>query len=104
MATIDQLLGKFHSIDVTMKSLTDDEDLDWPTKPLHSAHHQQVSEVGDLHQTYIWLNKGEIMANIELLMVAMQEQVLPARQLRTQMYYIRNDSTCTLCKDAPETI
>ncbi|XP_067944992.1 uncharacterized protein [Watersipora subatra] len=52
----------------------------------------------------MWLNKGNLTANTESLVVAAQEQVLPTRQLQTKIYHTRNDPGCRLCKDTPETI
>ena len=52
----------------------------------------------------MWLNKGNLTANTESLIMAAQEQVLPTRQLQTEIYYTKDDPRCRLCKDAPETI
>ncbi|XP_067950459.1 uncharacterized protein [Watersipora subatra] len=100
----DKLLAEFHSADLSMDLRRDDEEIDCHTKPLHGAYHRQISKVGDFHQTYMWLNKGNLTANTESLIMTAHEQVLPTRQLQTKIYHTRDDPRCRLCNNAPETI
>ena len=72
--------------------------------PLFGAYHRRIAEVSDLHLTYQWLNKCDLTANTEALILAAQEQVLPTRQRQAQIYKTRTDSGCRLCMDQPETI
>ncbi|XP_067947195.1 uncharacterized protein [Watersipora subatra] len=104
MATSDKLLAELQLAVLTMVLCSDDEETDWHMKPLHGAYHRQTSKVGDLHQTYMWLNKGNLTTNTESLVTAAQEQVLPTRQLQTKIYHTRDAPRCRLYKDAPETI
>ncbi|XP_067950623.1 intermembrane lipid transfer protein VPS13A-like [Watersipora subatra] len=46
MATSDKLLAEFQSAALTMDFHTDDEKIDWHTKPLHGAYHRQLSKEG----------------------------------------------------------
>ncbi|XP_067939780.1 uncharacterized protein [Watersipora subatra] len=104
MATSDKLVAEFQSASLTMELRPDDEEIDWHMKPLDGAYHRQVSEVDDIHQTYMWLNKENLLANTESLLMAAQEQVLPKRKLQTKIYHTRDNARCRLCKDAPESI
>ena len=49
----------------------------WQATPLHGAYYLQIAEVSDLHHTYGWLNRCDLTANTEALILAAQEQVLP---------------------------
>ena len=53
-----------------------DEAAAWYEKPLHGAWHKGVSEVADMACTNQWLNKSNIRANTEALIMAAQEQAL----------------------------
>ena len=103
MACIDKVIAESHSIITSEEPPTDDLP-QWQSMPLHGAYHRRISEVGDVHQTYGWLHKGDLAASTEALILAAQEQVLPTRQRQTQIYKTRTDSRCRLCKDQPETI
>ncbi|XP_067945173.1 uncharacterized protein [Watersipora subatra] len=102
MATSDKLLAEFRSDALTIELRPDDEKIDWHMKPLDGACHRQVFKVGDLYQTYMWLNKGNLTANTESVIITAQEPVLPTRQLQTKIYHTRDDPRCRLCKDSPE--
>ncbi|XP_067939842.1 uncharacterized protein [Watersipora subatra] len=104
MATSDKLPADFQLAALTMELRPDDEEIDWHTKPLHGAYHRPISEVGDLCQTYMWLNRGNLTTNKKSLIRAAQQQVLPTRQLQTKVYHTRDNPRCRLCKYAPETI
>ncbi|XP_067949698.1 uncharacterized protein [Watersipora subatra] len=104
MATSDKLLAEFQLSALTMELRPDDEELDWHMKPLHGVYYRQIFKGDDLHQTYMWLNKGNLTANTESLIMAAQKQVLPTRQLQTKIYHTRDYPRCRLCKDAPETM
>ena len=80
-----------------------DDAFQWQAMSLHGAYHRQIAEVSDLHLTYQWLNKCDLTANTEALILAAQEQVLSARQRQAQIYKT-SDSGCRLCKNQPETI
>ena len=103
MACIDKVIAESQSIVTSEEPPTDDVP-QWQSMPLHGAYHRQISEVGDVHQTYGWLHKGDLTASTKALILAAQEQVLPTRQRQTQIYKTRMDSRCRLCKDQPETI
>ncbi|XP_067945181.1 uncharacterized protein [Watersipora subatra] len=104
MATSGKCLGEFQSAALTMDLRHDDEKNDWRTKPVHGAYRRQISKVGDLHQTYMWLKNGNLTTNTDSLIIAAQEQVLPTRQLQTKVYHTRDDPRFRLCRDAPQTI
>ncbi|XP_067932904.1 uncharacterized protein [Watersipora subatra] len=104
IATSDKLLSEFQSATLTMELPSDDEETDWHMKPFRGAYHRQISKVGDLYQTCMWLTKGNLTTNTESLIMAAQEQVLPTRQLQPKICHTRDDLRCRLCKDAPETI
>ena len=67
-----------------------DEAAAWYEKPLHGAWHKGVSEVADITSTYQWLNKSNIKANTEALIMAAQEQASTPGQWHTR--------STTLCK------
>ncbi|XP_067930560.1 uncharacterized protein [Watersipora subatra] len=104
MTTSDELLAEFQSAGLTTELRLDDKGIDWHIKPLHDAYHQQISKVGNLHHTYMWLNKGNLTVNTELLIMAAHKQVLSTRQLQTKIYHTRDHPRCRLCKYAPETV
>jgi hypothetical protein len=104
LADKDKLLAEFHSMKQVDQSCVNAEIPEWHTGALHSVYHTQVSEVGDLHQTYQWLSKCDLTANTESLIMAAQEQALPTRQLQAHIYRTRDDPRCRLCKESPETV
>ncbi|XP_067930912.1 uncharacterized protein [Watersipora subatra] len=104
MATSDKLLAEFQSAALTMELFPDDEEIDGHMKPLHSAYHRQISNDSDLYQTFMWLNKGNLMTNTETLLMAAQKRVFLTKQVQTKIYHTRDDRRCRLCKDAPKTL
>ena len=73
-------------------------------KPLHGAWHNGVSEVADMTHTYQWLNKNNIQANTEDLIMAAQEQALNTRAVGHEIYHTVQDPRCRLCKQHAETM
>ena len=51
-----------------------DETAAWYKKSLHGAWHKGMSEVADIALLYQWLNRSNIRANTETLIMAAQEQ------------------------------
>ena len=80
MASIDKVLAE--SLEEKEQGI--DEAFQWQAMPLHEAYHHQITKVSDLHHTFGWLNKCELAATTETLILAVQEQVLPTRQQRVQ--------------------
>ena len=104
-ANTDELLSECQSVITTKEPAADDDGTtDWRNRPLHGTYHRQISEVCDAEKTYQWLKKCNLTANTEALILAAQEQALPTRQIQTQIYHIRTDASCRLCKQAPESI
>ena len=56
-----------------------DKAADWYDKPLHGTLQKGVSEVVDMAHIYQWLNKSNNRANIEALIMAVQEQAFNTR-------------------------
>ena len=63
-----------------------------------------MSEVGDMTHTYQWLNKSNIKANTEALIMEAQEQALNTRPVAHEIYHTVQDSRCRLCKQHAETV
>ena len=76
----------------------------WYEKPLHGAWHKGVSEVADMARTYQWLNKSNIKANTEALIMAAQEQALNTRAVAHEIFHTVQDPRCRLCKQHTETV
>ena len=76
----------------------------WYEKPLHGAWHKGVSEVADMARTYQWLNKSNIRANNEFLIMAAHKQALNTRAVAHELYHTGQDPRCRLCKQYAETI
>ena len=75
----------------------------WYEKPLHGAWHNGVSEVADMALIYQWLNKSNIRAKTETLIMAAQEQALNTRAVAHKIYHTVQDSKCRLYKQHAET-
>ena len=56
-------------------------------KLLHGAWYKGVSEVADMAHTYQWLNKSNIKANTEALIMVAQEQALNTRAVAHEIYH-----------------
>ena len=76
----------------------------WYEKPLHGAWHKAVSEIADMSMTYQWLDKTNIRANTEALIMAAQEQALNTRAIACDIYHTVTDPTCRMCKQHRETV
>ena len=63
-----------------------------------------MSEVTDMARTYQWLNKSNIRANTEALIMAAQEQVLKTRAVTHMIYHTAQDLKCRMCKQHVETV
>ena len=73
-------------------------------RSLHGACHKDVSKVADMNRTYQWLNKSNIRANTEALILAAQEQALNNRTASHEVYQTVQDPRCRLRKQHAETI
>ena len=62
-----------------------------------------MSEVADMALTYQWLNKSNIRANNEALIMAVQKQALNTRAVAYKFYHTVQDSRFRLCKQHAET-
>ena len=54
--------------------------------------------------TYQWLNKNNIRANTEALIMAAQEPALNTRAVAHEICHTVQDSKCRLCKQHAETV
>ena len=81
-----------------------DEAVAWYEKPLHGAWHKGVLEVADTALTYQWLNKSNIRANTEALIMAAQKQAFNTRAVAHEIYHTVQDPRCSLCKQHAETL
>ena len=71
-----------------------DEAAAWYEKHLHGAWHKGVSEVADMTHAYQWLNKSNIKANTEALIMSAQEQALNTRAVAHEIYHTVQDAGC----------
>ena len=101
-AESDPLMAECKRLIATKKD--PDETSAWYQKPLHGAWHKGVSEVADMVRTYLWLNKSNIRANTQALIMAAQEQALNARTVEHKIYHTVQDSRCSLCNQHAETV
>ena len=99
---IDPLMADCECLTATWKN--PDEAAAWYEKPLQDALHKSVSEVADMPRTCQWLNKSNIRANTEALIMAAQEQALNARAVAHKIYHTVQDPKCRLCKQHTETV
>ena len=63
-----------------------------------------MSEDADMASTYQWLNKSNIRANTEALIMAVQEQALNTRAVAHGIYHTVQDPRCRLRKQHAETV
>ena len=63
-----------------------------------------MSEVTDMARAYQWLNKSNIRANTEALIMAAHEQALNTRAVAHKIYHTVQDPKCMLCKQHAETM
>ena len=63
-----------------------------------------MSEVADMTLTHQWLNKSNISAKTETLIMVAQEQALNTRTVTHQIYHTVQDPRCRLCKQHAETV
>ena len=75
-----------------------DEAAAWYEKPLHGTWNKGVSKVASMARTYQKLNKSNIRANTETLIMAAQEQALKTRAVKHKIYHTVQDPRCRLCK------
>ena len=101
-ADSDPLIATCKSLIATCKEPV--EAVAWHEKPLHGAWHKGVSEVTDMARTYQWLNKSNIKANIEALIMGAQELALNTRAVAHVIYHTVHDPKCRLCKRHAETV
>ena len=63
-----------------------------------------MSEVTDIAHTYQWLNKSNIKAITDALIMAAQDQVLNTRAVAHKIYHSVQDPGCRLCKQRAGTV
>ena len=68
----------------------------WYEKPLHGAWNKGVSENADIARTYQWLNKSNIRANTEALIIAAHQQALNTGAVLHEIYNTVQDPRCRL--------
>jgi hypothetical protein len=79
----------------------------WKAKELHGRFINQLNQQGiECCASNKWLNYGQLYPETEGFMIAIQDQVIEAKNYRT---FILKDSTltndlCRRCNDLPETI
>ena len=73
-------------------------------KQIVTHWHKGVSEVANMARTYQWLNKINIRANTEDLIMAAQEKALNTRAVAQKIYHTVQDSRCRLCTQHSETV
>ena len=98
----DPMMAEFKRLIAIWKE--PDEAVAWYEKPLHGAWHKGVLEVADTALTYQWLNKSNIRANTEALIMAAQKQALNTRAVPHEIYHTVQDSKCKLSKQHAETV
>ena len=96
----DPLMAKCRSFIATWKK--PDKAAVWYEKPLHGPWHKGVSEVTYMVILYQWLNKSNITANTEALIMAAQSQALNTSAVAHGIYRTVQDSICRLCKQHAE--
>ena len=57
-----------------------------------------------VEDTFLWLSKGDLRAEIESEIVAAQDQVLKTKYYATKVLSTETDSKCRLCQQFDETI
>ena len=101
MGPSDKLLGECIRLLKPSGGKEEGEELSWENKPLHSTYHRQIEEVADIEKSYQWLEKAGLKDSIEALIMAAQEQTVSTRAV--EVYYIKQDPRCRLCKEVSET-
>ena len=71
---------------------------------MHSDWHKGVSKVADKARTYQWLNKSNIRANFQALIMAAQKQAFNTRAVACEICQTVQNSKCRLCKPHAETV
>ena len=101
-AESDPLMAECKRLIVTWKK--PDEAAAWYKKSLHGAWHKGMSEVADIALLYQWLNRSNIRANTETLIMAAQEQAPHTIAVACELHHTAQDHRCRLCKQQSETV
>ena len=99
----DPLIAEYRKIQKPPQE-TNEETGNWKSKPLHGRFHSQIAEVADLEKSYQWLEKGDLKANTEALIMAAQEQALKTRAIQAKIYKTHQNPRCRLCNEHDETV
>ena len=101
-AESDLLIAECKRLIATQKN--PDEAAAWHQKPPHGAWHRGESKIANMYLTYQWLNKSNIRANTEALVMAAQEQDLNTTAVAHKIYHTLQDPRHRLCKRHAETM
>ena len=63
-----------------------------------------MTQVAGMEKTYQWLNKSNLSANTEAMIMAAQEQALNTRAIAHKVYRTRDNPRCRLCNSHDETV
>ena len=84
---------------------TSDRQNRWLEKPLHGQFPNSLMDGHvDILKSNLWLNKGQLHAETEGFMCAIQDQVLPTRYYRQRILHSETESKCRACNKDLETI
>jgi len=77
----------------------------WKNKVMHGQYIRNIDRqlIGE-EDTFLWLSKGDLKAEIESEIVAAQEQVLQTKYYATKILNTETDSKCRLCQQFDETV
>ena len=77
----------------------------WKNKVMHGEYIRNIDrQLISVEDTFLWLSKGDLRAEIESEIVAAQDQVLKTKYYATKVLSTETDSKCRLCQQFDETI
>ena len=77
----------------------------WKNKVLHGQYIRNIDrQLISEEDTFLWLSKGDLKAEIQSEIVAAQDQALQMKYYATKILSTKTDSKCRLCQQFDETI
>ena len=77
----------------------------WKNKIMHGQYIRNIDrQLISEEDTFFWLSKGDLKAEIESETVAAQDQVLKTKYYATKILNTETDSQCRLCQQLDEKI
>jgi hypothetical protein len=77
----------------------------WKNKAMHGQYLRNIDrQLISEEDTFLWLTKGDLIAETESEIVAAQDQVLQTKYYATKILDTKTDSKCRLCHQFYETI